>query len=64
MLYHAQIVGDEDIGQVEVALQVLQEVEHLRLDGNIQGRHRLIADDQLGVQSQGAGNADALALSA
>ena len=34
------------------------------MDRHVQRRHRLIANDQLGVESQGAGNTDALALPA
>ena len=64
MLDHAQVVGDEQVGQAELALQILQDVQHLRLDGNIQRRDRLVADDELRAQGQGAGNADALALAA
>src|SRR5687768_2096159 len=64
MLYYAEIVRDEDIGQVEVLLQVLQQVQSLRLDGNVQRRDWLITDDQLRVQRKGAGDANALALSA
>ncbi len=57
-------MGDKQIGQAEFFLQVLQQVEDLGLDGNIQRRDRLVADDKLRVQGQGAGNADALALTA
>ena len=64
MLDHAQVVGNEQIGQAKLGLQVLEDIQHLRLDGNIQRRNRLIADDELGAQGQGAGNANALALAA
>ena len=62
--HHRQVVGDEDVGEVELGLQVLQQVHHLRLDRDVQGGHRLVRDDQLGPQGQGAGDADALALPA
>ena len=64
VLHHAQVVGDEQIGQVELRLQILQQVERLRLDRHVQRRHRLVAHDKLRVEGQGAGNADALALAA
>src|SRR5207244_7923389 len=56
------VVGDEDIGQSELILQVGQQVEDLRLDGDVQSRHRLVGDDQLRPQRQGAGDADSLPL--
>ncbi len=59
-----QVVGDEEVGQVELVLQSLHQVDDLCLDGDVQGRHRLVADDDLGVQGQAAGDADALALTA
>ena len=58
-----QVVCDEDVGESEVALQVLQEVQDLRLHRHVEGRDGLIADDQLGVDGEGARDADALALS-
>ena len=64
VLDHAQVVGDEQVGQAELLLQVLQQVEDLRLDRDVQRRDRLVADDQLRVQRQRAGDADALPLAA
>jgi hypothetical protein len=61
---HRQVVGDEQVGQAQLALQLEQQVEHLALDGDIERRHRLVADDQLRAQGDGAGDADALALAA
>ena len=63
-LHHRQVVGDEDIGVAVGLLQVQQQVDDLGLDGDVQGRHRLVADDQLRVQGQCPGDADALALAA
>src|SRR3990172_6477844 len=37
MPHHAQVVGDEQVSQAKPALQLLQQVDHLRLDGYIQG---------------------------
>ena len=50
------------IGQTKLVLQVFQQVDHLGLDGYIQGGDRLVGDDNFGLQSQGTGNAKALAL--
>src|ERR1043166_5271391 len=44
-----QVVRDEDVRQSEFLLQVLEQVEDLRLDGDVECRDGLVADDQLGV---------------
>ncbi len=41
-----QVVGDEDVGEAELGLEVEEQVEHLGLDRDVEGRHRLVADDQ------------------
>ena len=64
VLHHREIVRDEQVGELPLALQVLQEVDDLRLDRDVERRHRLVADDQPGTQRQGAGDADTLALAA
>ena len=64
MLDHRQIVRDEQISQPHLALQVHHQIEHLRLDRDVERRHRLVADDQLRLQRQRARDADALALAA
>ena len=61
---HRQVVRDEDVGQVEVTLQVAQQVEDLRLDRHVERGDRLVADDQLRRQRERARDADALALAA
>ena len=41
--------------------QILDELQHLRLNGDIQRRGRLVGDQQFGVAGQRHGNHDALA---
>ena len=60
--HHAQVVRDEQIGQAKVLLQIGQQVEHLRLNRDIQRGDRLVGHDQRGLEHQRAGNGDALAL--
>ena len=60
--HHREIMGDEDVGEAELALEVLHQVDDLRLDRYVERRHRLVTDDQLGLRGQRAGDADALAL--
>ena len=64
MMHHAQIMRDEQVGQPEIFAQVPQQVQDLRLYGHVQRRDRLVADDEIGGQRQGAGDADPLPLAA
>ncbi len=41
-----QVVRDEKVGDAHFLLQVHQQVEHLRLDRDVERRHRLVGDDQ------------------
>jgi len=59
-----EVVGDEQVREAELLLQFAKQVENLRLDGDVQRTDRLVADDEAGVERQGAGDADALALAA
>ena len=48
----------------KLRLQIQQEVQDLGLHRDVEGRDRLVGDDQARLQGQGAGDADALALAA
>ena len=58
----AEVVGDEQIGQFEVFLQFFQQIDDLRLDGDVQGGDRFVADDEPGMHRQSASDADPLPL--
>ena len=62
VLHDREVVGDEQVGQPELAPQVKEQVEDLRLDGDVERRDGLIADDEVRSQCQSPGDADALAL--
>jgi hypothetical protein len=64
MLDDAHVVGDEDVGQAELALELLEQVEDLGLDGNVQRRHGLVAHDQVGFEDERASDPDPLPLAA
>ena len=49
VLHDGQVVRDEDVGEPELGLQVLQQVQHLRLHGHVERRHRLVADQDVGL---------------
>ena len=53
-------MGYEHIGQPSVSLQIVQQVQDLRLNGNIQSGNGFIAYDELWVDCKRAGNADSL----
>ena len=57
-----EVVGDEQVRQVVLFLEVKQEIENLCLDRHVECRHGLVAHDEVGVEGHGAGDADALAL--
>ena len=62
--HHAEVVGDEQIGEVLIRLQVGEQVEDLGLDRNVERGGGLVADEQARLHGQRAGDADALALPA
>ena len=57
-------MGDEQVGQAGLCLQIGQQVQNLGLDRHVQCRDRLVTDHELGTQGKTAGNADTLALAA
>ena len=59
-----EVVRDEDVREPEVALQVLEQVEDLRLHRDVQRRDGLVADDELRVDRERAGDTDPLPLPA
>ncbi|MPN29954.1 hypothetical protein SDC9_177411 [bioreactor metagenome] len=60
MAYHGQIVGNEQIRQAPIPLQVHEKIQYLRLNGHIQGGYRLVTNNKLRFQGQRPGDADAL----
>ncbi len=47
MFYDTKIVGDKQVGETELVPQIHQQVQNLRLDGDIEGGDGLIGDNQL-----------------
>ena len=60
----AEIVSDQQDGRAVIATQAVDELQHLRLDGDIERRGRLVGDQQLWVVGKRRGNHNALALAA
>ena len=62
--HHRHVVGDEQVAQAPVALQALQQGQHLFLDGDVERAGGLVQHQQVGLHDQGARQGDALALPA
>ena len=61
---HGQVVRDEQQGQAQAGLQVLQQVQDRGLHADVQRRHRLVGHQQAGRQGQRPGDRDPLPLPA
>ena len=64
MLDDREVVRDEQVRQVELVFQILHQVEHLALHGDVQCGDGFVADDELGFECEGSGDADTLLLPA
>ncbi len=64
VLHHREVMGDEQVGEAELVLQVFEEVNDLGLDRNVQRRDGFVGDDEVGVRGEGAGDPDPLSLAA
>ena len=64
MLHDRQIMGDEEVGQAQFALQVDHQVDHLRLHGDVERGDRFVGNDEPRIERQRAGDAEPLALAA
>ena len=64
MPHDGEVVRDEEVREVELLLQLLEQVDDLRLDRDVERGHRLVRDDEVGIDRDRAGEADALALAA
>jgi len=59
--YDRQAVGYENVGERELALEFLEQEQHLSADGNIKRGDRFVRNDEFRLKDQSARNADALA---
>ena len=55
LLDQRQVVGDEQVGQAQLAAQPLEQVQHLRLDQHVERGHRLVADHEGRVAARSPG---------
>ena len=59
-----EVMGDEQVGQPELRLEALEQVDDLGLDGHVERGDGLVAHDQLRLHGERPGDADALPLAA
>ena len=59
-----QIMRNKEAGEIEIAAQALKEIQDLRLNAQIQGRDRLVRDQELRARDEGAADGRTLALAA
>src|SRR5438132_5871233 len=64
MLDDGEVVGDKEIRKAMALLEVLKQIDNLRLHRNVEGANRLVANNELWANTKGAGDADPLALAA
>ncbi len=62
--HDGQVVGDEQQREAELAAQVLQQVQDRGLHADVESRHRLVGDEQLGPQRERPRDRDPLPLAA
>ena len=62
--HDGEVMRNENVGQIEFLLQMMEEVQHLGLDGNVQSGNGLVGDDELRFYGQGPGDSDTLFLTA
>src|SRR5882672_4853868 len=60
----SEIVRDEEIGECEFVLELLKQVDHLRLNRDVEGRDGLVGDDEVRVDGERPREADSLSLAA
>src|SRR5918993_1064189 len=58
------VVGNEEHRNARIILEVLEQVHDLCLNTDVEGGCRLVEDQDVGIECERGGNADALALSA
>ena len=47
ILDHSEVVSDKEVGEAEVPLEIPEKIDDLGLDGYVECRDRLIADNEL-----------------
>ena len=59
-----EVVRDEEVGEARLVLQLAQQLDDLGLHRQVERRGRLVEEDELGLERDGAGDGEALPLPA
>ena len=62
--HNIEVMGNHDVRETEIPLQVLQQVDDLRLHRHVERRHGLVTDDHARLHHDGTSDANALTLTA
>ena len=62
VLHHRKVVRDKNEAEIHPADELREQIQDLGLDGDVEGGDGLISDDNPGLQGEGAGHGNALAL--
>jgi hypothetical protein len=49
MFDYRKPVGNKEVGQAKLLLQVLEQIDYLRLHGNVEGRNRFVSHDEFWI---------------
>ncbi len=62
VLHHRQVMGDEQVSQIELCLEILHQVDDLRLNRHIESGYGLVGNNEVWLYGKGSGDTDALPL--
>jgi len=61
---HSEVVGNEEIGEAELGLQIEEKIGDLGLNGAVEGGEGFVEEEELGCKSKGASESETLFLAA
>jgi hypothetical protein len=64
LAHDGQVVADEDVGDVSFVADVGEQVQHLGLNGDVEGGDGFVEDQDCWLRCEGAGDRDPLPLAA
>src|ERR1700722_950618 len=62
VLHDRQVVGDEEVRETLISLELPQQVQYLALNGDVECARRFVEDDELWFNRKGTSDGDTLAL--
>lgn len=62
MLNNQEVVSNKEIGELQRLLKLFERIENLSLNGDVESRDGFIANNEVRIKGEGAGDADTLTL--